>query len=245
MVYCSFGKRKKSVEESLGGREECGAQTFDASIGGRRVMVNRNNYLKNPCRESSIPYWKAKHITVPEGMKILHQDDFNAAECTQFTDALYFRLRHDLKGLLTPRLPQRYSLCEATVGDFVRHINQCYDDICISEAELQGYTARSVYNASLWLAVRDNETSDIAATGIAELDRECGEGILEWIQVSENCRGHGLGSYIVAELLWRMKDMARFVTVSGQCNNPTNPEGLYRKCGFIGNDVWHILRKRT
>ena len=131
------------------------------------------------------------------------------------------------------------------MGDFVRHINQCYDDICISEAELQGYTARSVYNASLWLAVRDNETSDIAATGIAELDRECGEGILEWIQVSENCRGHGLGSYIVAELLWRMKDMARFVTVSGQCNNPTNPEGLYRKCGFIGNDVWHILRKRT
>ena len=148
MVYCSFGKRKKSVEESLGGREECGAQTFDANIEGRYVMVNRNNYLKNPCRESSLPYWKAKQISVPEGMKILHQDDFNAAECTQFTDEQYFRLRHDLKGLLTPRLPQGYSLCEVAVGDFVRHINQCYDDICISEAELQGYTARSVYNAS-------------------------------------------------------------------------------------------------
>ena len=22
------------------------------------------------------------------------------------------------------------------------------------------------------------------------------------------------------------------------------PEELYRKCGFSGNDVWHILRKR-
>ena len=82
------------------------------------------------------------------------------------------------------------------------------------------------------------------ATGIAELDREIGEGVLEWIQVSKSHRGCGLGSYIVSQLLWRMKDKARFVTVSGQCYNPTNPEGLYRKCGFTGNDVWHILRKR-
>ena len=85
---------------------------------------------------------------------------------------------------------------------------------------------------------------DIVATGIAELDPECNEGVLEWIQVSENYRRCGLGSYIVIELLWRMKDIAQFVTVSGQCNNPTNPESLYRKCGFTGNDVWHILRRK-
>ncbi len=208
-------------------------------------MVNIKDYLKNPCRESSIPYWKAKLISIPDGMKILHQNDFRATEYTQFIDEPYFRLSHDLKGLLTPRLPQGYSLCDATLSDFAGHINQCYNGINISEAELQNYTIRPVYVPSLWLAVRDNQTSDIVATGIAELDRECAEGVLEWIQVSENYRGCGLGSYIVTELLWRMKEIAQFVTVSGQCNNPTNPEGLYRKCGFTGNDVWHILRKRA
>lgn len=40
-----------------------------------------------------------------------------------------------------------------------------------------------------------------------------------------------------------MKDKAKFATVSGQCGNPANPEGLYRKGGFTGSDVWHILRK--
>ena len=117
--------------------------------------------------------------------------------------------------------------------------------MCIREADLQAYTARPVYLSSLWLAVKDNKTGDIVATGIAELDRECKEGRLEWIQVSENYRGCGLGKYLVSELLWRMKDVAQFATVSGQCNNPTNPENLYRKCGFTGNDVWHILRNRN
>lgn len=210
-------------------------------------MVNIKEYLQNPCRESSIPYWKTKLISIPDGMTILHQSDFDfkANEYTQFVDEPYFRLRNDLKGLLTPQLPQGYSLCDAALSDYVQHINQCYDSINIGEAELQNYTTRSVFVSSLWLAVRDNETGDIVATGIGELDRECGEGILEWIQVSENHRGCGLGGYIVTELLWRMKDIAQFVTVSGQCNNPTNPEGLYRKCGFTGNDVWHILRKEV
>lgn len=59
-------------------------------------------------------------------------------------------------------------------------------------------------------------------------DREIGEGILEWIQVSRDYRGCGLGRYIVSELLWRMKDTADFATASGQCHNPNNPKVLYR-----------------
>ncbi len=93
--------------------------------------------------------------------------------------------------------------------------------------------------------MKDNLSGDIVATGIAEMDREIGEGVLEWVQVSKAHRGCGLGGYIVMELLWRMKDAARFATVSGRCKNPTNPEGLYRKCGFAGSDVWHILRRRV
>ena len=50
--------------------------------------------------------------------------------------------------------------------------------------------------------------------------------------------------YVVLELLWRMKDNTNFATVFGQHNNSTNLEALYRKCGFIGFDVWHALKKR-
>lgn len=206
--------------------------------------ITKDDYLENPCRAASIPYWKAKSTTVPDGMKILHQDDFDEKEYRQYIDEPYFRLSHNLHGLSAPMLPQGYSLCKATLGDFAVHINSCYEGIGITEAELRSYTTRPVYDAALWLAVKDDQTGNIVATGIAELDREIGEGVLEWIQVSKSYRGNGLGAYIVSELLWRMKDKANFVTVSGQCNNATNPEKLYRKCGFIGNDVWHILRKR-
>lgn len=206
--------------------------------------MEKDIYLKNPCGESSLPYWKAKQVVIPDGMKIVHQNQFEKDAYTQFVDEPYFRLKHDLKNVSAPQLPQGYSLCDASVRDFAEHINACYHDIQISEAELQSYTTRPVYVPSLWLAVRNNQTGEIAATGIAELDSECGEGILEWIQVSQKERGRGLGRYLVTELLWRMKNMARFVTVSGECENSTHPESLYRKCGFTGNDVWHVLRKR-
>lgn len=207
-------------------------------------MITREQYLADPCKAASIPYWKAKSIAGPDGMKILHQDEYDGTEYQNYIDAPYFRLIHDLKGLSKPVLPQGYSLCTAPLSEYAAHINSCYDGIGITEEELSRYLLRPVYDAALWLAVKDNQTGKIVATGIAELDREIGEGILEWIQVSGSYRGKGLGRYIVSELLWRMKDKADFVTVSGQCSNPANPEKLYRKCGFTGANVWHILRKR-
>ncbi len=207
------------------------------------MMITQEQYKNNPCRSASIPYWKTKNISVPDGMLILHDEDYHKENYTQYTDEQYFRLRHDLQNLSAPVLPQGYSLCTATLHDFAAHINSCYDGISITEDELRNYTAQPVYDAALWLAVKDNQSGSIVATGIAELDRGIDEGVLEWIQVSKIRRGCGLGSYIVSELLWRMKDSATFTTVSGQCHNPTNPEALYRKCGFTGFDVWHILRR--
>ena len=206
--------------------------------------ITKDDYLENPCRAASIPYWKAKSITIPDGMKILHRDEYDGVDYQQYIDEPYFRLIHNLKGLAEPVLPQGYSLCTATLFEYAAHISSCYEEIGITAEELHGYTLRPVYDTSLWLAVKDDHTGIIVATGIAELDREIGEGVLEWIQVSQNHRGKGLGRYIVSELLWRMKDKANLVTVSGRCNNATNPEKLYRKCSFTGNDVWHILRKR-
>jgi GNAT superfamily N-acetyltransferase len=57
-------------------------------------------------------------------------------------------------------------------------------------------------------------------------------------------RGKNIGTAIVKELLWRGKQYAKFATASGKVNNVTRPERLYRKCGFTGEDVWHILTKK-
>ena len=206
--------------------------------------ITKEQYLTDPCTAASIPYWKAKSITVPEGMLILHHTEFDAEKYAEYVDEPYFRLKHDLQGLSTPVLPDIFSVCNATPEDFALHINKCYNGIGVSAEELRRYTERPVYHSALWLAVKDDRTGEIVATGIAELDREIDEGILEWIQVTKEYRGLGLGSFVVLELLWRMKDIAKFATVSGQCDNPTNPEALYRSCGFKGNDVWHILRSR-
>ena len=207
------------------------------------MTINKNEYLICPCRVASIPYWKAKTITVPDDMSIVHQDDLNEIKYQNCIDEPYFRLIHLLQDLSEQKLPQGYSLCNATLNEFVTHINSCYNSIGVTESYLQNYKTHPVYDSTLWLAVKYDITGEIVATGIAELDQDLKEGILEWVQVSEKHRGNGLGKYIVLELLWRMKDKAKFVTVSGQCNNPTNPERLYRKSGFTGTDVWHILKR--
>ncbi|MDY6181636.1 MAG: GNAT family N-acetyltransferase [Candidatus Faecousia sp.] len=219
--------------------------TADSEHEKDKNMIPKAQYLAGPCKAASIPYWKTKSITVPEGMKIVHQNVFHEAEYRQYIDEPYFRLQHNLQEISPSALPRGYSFCKASLCDFSAHISSCYDGIGIKEAELQSYMTRPVFDADLWLAVKDDQTGDIVATGIAELDCEIGEGVLEWIQVSREHRRKGLGSCVVSELLRRMKDRAEFVTVSGQCRNPANPEGLYRRCGFTGSDVWHILRKRA
>ena len=177
-------------------------------------------------------------------MRIIHEADFHENIPNDYEDEPYFRLTHPLVELAESKLPEQFNFCAASINEFVKHINSCYTELCITADELKGYQNHPVYSPDLWLAVRDNRTGMLVASGIGELDREIGEGVLEWIQVSNNYRRLGLGSCVVRELLYRMNEKAKFVTVSGQCNNSSKPEELYRKCGFTGNDIWHILRKR-
>lgn len=209
----------------------------------RTEMLTMQKYLEDPCRSASIPYWKAVRISVPDHMKIVHVTEFLPSLLRQYEDEPYFRLKHALREIGPAVVPEGYSLCQPAPEVFADHINQCYRDIRVTAEEVRAFTHREVFCPELWLALRENQTGEIAATAIAELDREAGEGVLEWIQVSEGHRRRGLGSFLVRELLQRMSGTAEFATVSGRCDDPSNPEGLYRRCGFTGNDVWHVLRK--
>lgn len=207
-------------------------------------MISKEIYLENPCGTSSLPYWKTNATLVPDSMCIVHDHQFDVCMLKDYEDTPYFRLMHSLHELQKPGLPHGFQFCTASDDVWAAHINMCYGAQCVHAEEVARWRQRSVYCEALWLMLCDQRTGEIAASGIAELDREIGEGVLEWIQVAPSYRRRGLGRFIVQELLWRMQKHARFATVSGKCRDASNPEKLYRSCGFVGNDVWHVLRKR-
>lgn len=121
-------------------------------------------------------------------------------------------------------------------------ISACYPNMKISEEVVQGWMRHPVYDPRLWVWIREIQTGRYAALGIAELDPRFVEASLEWIQVHPDYQGKGLGKAIVGELLYRVRDEAAFTTVSGEVDNPSHPEALYRQCGFSGSDIWWLLK---
>jgi len=208
------------------------------------VDMEKEVYLENPCKASSLPFWKTNLVKIPDNMKIVLDDDTQSVDVREYIDEPYFKLIHRMNGMEKPLLDSGYELVCCEAAEYADHIVACYDDISISSEELVSYQAHTVYDRELWIAVRECRQNTIVASGIAELDADIKEGILEWIQVSPGYRGRGLGKFIVNELLWRMKDKAEFVTVSGKVNNPTNPRGLYKACGFTDEEIWHVMRKK-
>lgn len=203
------------------------------------------DYLRDPCGSLSIPYWKAKTVQVPPHMRIMHDRDYVAGYFADYADEPYFRLLHDLHSIAV--VDEAFTARTATADDLpllMTLINRSYEDLSVSLAQLQGYRATPAFAANLWIIALDAQTGEPVGCGIADLDQEAREGILEWIQVLPNHRRQGAGRFIVNELLRRMAEVADFATVSGRVNNRTKPEILYRKCGFTGNDVWHILSRQ-
>lgn len=208
-------------------------------------MLTLYEYLKDPCGTLSIPYHKNKGITIPPNMMIVHDRNFSPDMLENYTDEPYFRLKHDLKSIPCTTCPG-FSVRTADDKDLsliADIINRSYNDLSITENRLEAMRASPVFDKDLWIIVIDDAADRPIACGIAELDNEAREGILEWIQVLPEYRGRGVGSLIVSELIKRISKKADFATVSGKARD-IYPEMLYRKCGFSGNDIWHILRQK-
>lgn len=204
-----------------------------------------NEYLDSPCSSLSIPYWKSKVIQIPQNIKIVHHSDFYDELLNDYYDERYFRLIHYLDDV-DNEVPNEFCVKTANLSDIpliVETINDCYSDLSVSYEQIFSYTKNKVYDSNLWILVYESKTNQIVGCGIADFDSEAKEGILEWIQVLPQYRGKQIGQLIVNQLLCRMKN-ADFATVSGKVDNVTKPEKLYRKCGFVGNDIWHILHKK-
>ncbi len=209
-------------------------------------MVSKEEYIKDPCGMLSIPYWKSKSIAIPENMKVIHDSEFDPAYLSEYDDVEYFRLYHPLKNIDSTNLEgiRIETAKPSDISAIVEVINNSYVDLSVSKEQMTGYKKTKAYHEDLWILAIENESGRVAGCGIADYDKEMKEGILEWIQVLPQYRGRKIGQAIVNGLLCRMKGTARFATVSGQRSNRDKPELLYRKCGFTGNDIWHILYRK-
>lgn len=203
--------------------------------------MNPDDYKRDPCGASSLPFWKTNSISIPPSMMIVRDDRFTDST-DSCCDTPYFKLVHQLHGVTSFMLPPGFSLVSADESSYAAHISRCYEKERVSADELTRYKDRPVYDPDLWIALKDNHIGEIAATGIAELDQSIREGVLEWIQVSPEYRRRGLGRFLVNELLFRMKGKADFVTVSGRMDHQTNPFALYRSCGFQDPVIWHVIQ---
>lgn len=199
-------------------------------------------YIENPSAVSSLPFWKAGSFQIPKNIVLIPETAFDPS-AHYLRHEPYFKLVHRLQIIQPVTMPKGYELASLSTKEFAEHINRCFDTIGTSEEELEEYRTYSVYDESLWLGVRDIKSKKVVATAIGEFDATIGEGIIEWVEVSEKHRLKGLGHFLVNELLSRLKGKADFVTVSGRINNPSNPLSLYESCGFGERFIWHVIVK--
>jgi GNAT superfamily N-acetyltransferase len=159
---------------------------------------------------------------------------------------LSFRLSH--RGLAGKAgLPQRFRFRNAhpvqeaeAVATLLR---TCYEGMTLQGETVRGWVKQPVHAPDLWLWAIDQESGEPAALAIADLDETVPEASLEWIQVLPAYRRAGIAAALVCELQRRVEGLVAFTTVAGRVDNETRPEALYRRCGFVGDDRFWVLRK--
>jgi ribosomal protein S18 acetylase RimI-like enzyme len=134
------------------------------------------------------------------------------------------------------RLPEEAVLVGNVIGRSYAHMRPDLSDVI-------GWIRQPVFDPDLWVWIIDQITHQPAGLGIAEIDREEGEASLEWIQILPEYRGQGLAKALVTRLARQLKSRVPVVTVSGEADNPSDAEHLYRRCGFSGQDVWWVIRR--
>lgn len=209
--------------------------------------MDLNQYLKNPCGLLSIPWWKAIRKEIPPHITILHQREYTTEAAEGHRDRVYFRLYHDLH-TIPEQPPAGFCLEACSPRDsalIAGIINASYPDIRVTEDSVRAMEHSCAFCSALWVLAREEATGTAVGCAMGEFDPESGEMSIEWVQVLPAFRRRGVGQALVWALLRRAPEEARFATVSGQAENASHPEALYRSCGFTGTDYWHILSKEN
>jgi GNAT superfamily N-acetyltransferase len=200
--------------------------------------ISLDHYLRDPCRTLSIPYFKYLRNPNPSHVLIQHQSELNLNNTSK--KETFFRLIHHLK---SPIILEKFveiqevdSTCD--IQEIIDFINSCYIDLKVNETYIRHLVNDCTYRKDLWIWLIDE--GQRVALALNAYDDIAKEGTLEWIQVKSEYRRKGYGLEIILHSLQRLRKYANFVTVSGKVDNKTKPEMVYRKAGFVGDDLWYI-----
>lgn len=188
------------------------------------------------------------HQKADLSLALIHQDHLASFPSAQFAiQKPYFRLIHkQIDPEVKTFLPTGFSIMEVNICQDAQKVSdligQCYEEIYPGVDEIRRWAEHPVFEPTLWIWLMDDTKGLPIGLGIAEVDNDILEGSLEWIQLLPQYQGKGLGKSIVHELLSRLGKTVKFTTVAGEVDNVTNPEALYRSCGFKGNDIWWMFR---
>ncbi|MFW5714268.1 MAG: GNAT family N-acetyltransferase, partial [Brevefilum sp.] len=210
-------------------------------------------YLKVVANRACLAFWCANPSelpTMPDQINpfeivLVHDSCRDAFSSQKFKqNKPYFRIRH--KGKVErhdcpPGFLFKEANPETEIEAVVSFIQSCYQNISVTPEIVHGWLSHPVFDPTLWVWIIEANSGQKAALGIAELDPAVPEASLEWIQVRPEFQQRGLGKALVIELLARVDGKVLFTTVSGETNNKTQPERLYRNCGFTGSDIWWLL----
>lgn len=204
--------------------------------------IDLTEYRKNPCAMLPAPLWK--FWAEPSMWEMQATRIIDPSACSD--GEVRFRIKHPLTGVEDPiaaDLAPGFHLASGSrrsPEELSALINQCREEQ-VTPDDVAAFKRRAQFRPSLWVLALDAKDRP-AGFGLAECDQKSGEGSLEWIQVVQEYQSMGVGRLLVSALLSRLQDLAAFATASGTVNNPFNPEGLYRACGFVGKDLWCIQR---
>ncbi len=148
-------------------------------------------YLQNPCGTLSIPYWKYRTLAIPDSIEIIHSRDWDG-QYSSFRR--YFRAKHDLNNLDPIGFDYGVISIDRQAEQLAGMINASYahEGIAVSEEDILQWKNHETFREDLWVHISTGN-GIMAASGIAEYDRICREGIIEWVQVLPEYRKKGLG----------------------------------------------------
>ena len=131
------------------------------------TKLTKEEYLMDPCKASSLPFWKAKTFSIPEPIQVIRDDLYKDG---YQNDCRYFKMLHRLNKIGDTSLPVGFVICDISINEYTHHINSCYEEERVEVNELEQYKKRPTYNPKLWIAVKDSTTNEIVATAIGEVD---------------------------------------------------------------------------
>lgn len=202
-----------------------------------------SRYKANPCRYSSIPLYKEIRRNPHQKITVIHHTQYRN-EKGQY-HGRFLRLKHDLNHIPYVTLDGFKPIAFDKTHDIdkaVELINTSYESSTVKRETIELMMVDRVYNSKLWYYIVEKQSNKPVALGIAHYDSIVNEISLDWIQVLPKYRNKGIGKLLLRKLLLEASSIGAFATVSFDLDNLTSPEHLYRRMGFKGHDLWHIIK---